>query len=92
MIPLKLMQKANNLFIGILLGMILPALAWFAVADWTNTIPYLSKPGVSYLIAIALNLILLRVCYRKGADQTGTGIMLFTFIFMLAAFILKIKH
>jgi hypothetical protein len=85
------MQKGNHLFLGLLIGCILPALSWFVIADQWSAVPYLGKPGVTYLIAAALNLILLRVSYKKEADQTGNGIMIATFIFVVAAFILKIE-
>lgn len=86
------MQKANHIIWGVVAGVIFPAVAWFLVADRWSTVPYLGKPGVPYLIAIGLNLFLLRYAYKKEADQFGTGLMLSTFAFMLAAFILKIKH
>ena len=86
------MQKGNHLLLGLVAGLILPAVTWFVIADHWSAVPYLGKPGVPYLIAAALNLILLRVTYKKGADQTGNGIMMSTFLFVLAAFIFKIKH
>lgn len=86
------MQKTNNIVSGILIGMVLPALVWFVIADKISGVPYLSKPGVPYLMAIALNLVILRVCYKKGADLMGNGVILSTFVFMIAAFILKIRH
>lgn len=86
------MQKGNQLLLGLLVGMILPVVSWFVVADKWSAVPCLGKPGVPYLFAATLNLLLLRLSYKKGADQTGNGIMLATFIFVLAAFILKIKH
>ncbi len=86
------MQKANHLITGIIIGFVLPAVAWFMVANSVSNIPYLGKPGVVELIAVALNLLLLRFCYKRRAENIGNGIILSTFIFLLAAFILKVKH
>ena len=86
------MQKANHIITGIIAGLIFPAIAWFLVADRLNNISFLNKPAVPYLLAIAFNLILLRICYKKDAQNTGNGIILSTFIFMLVVFFIKLKH
>jgi hypothetical protein len=52
----------------------------------------LGKPAIPYLVALALNLIIIRTCYKKDADQTGRGVMLATFVCMLLlVFVFKVK-
>ncbi|WP_462266488.1 hypothetical protein [Mucilaginibacter sp.] len=86
------MQKANHILTGILGGLIFPALAWLTGGGKWFTLHYLNRPGTPYIIAIAINLLLLRLCYKKGADQAGNGIILCTFVVMLAIFIIKLKR
>jgi hypothetical protein len=75
---------------GILAALIFPAIACFAAYSLKNNFYLINKPALPYFIAIALNLVLLRVSYKKGADKTVRGIMLATFIFMVLIFIFKI--
>lgn len=85
------MLNKNSLVVGLLLGSILPALSWvvFEYVLHNNAI-IMDKPAVPYLIAIGLNLVILRFCIKKGLDDTGKGIMMVTFAFMLVVFIFKI--
>ncbi len=86
------MHKLNNTGYGILIGLVIPLITWFAAANRLRQLPYLGKPGVVYLLAVACNLFILRYCYKKEADRTGTGVMLSTFVFLVLAFLFKIKH
>lgn len=81
----------NNLFVGLLLGMAIPLITWFIFGYQFPQLQYRYKPGVPYLIAVALNLFIIRYCFRKDADQTGKGVMLTTFICMLLVFLFKVK-
>ncbi len=83
------MPKKDNLFIGILAGLILPAFAFGIAYLLRDNITIVNKPALPYLAAIALNLILMRYCIRKELDQTSRGIMFTTFVCMLLIFILK---
>lgn len=85
------MPVKNNIAIGVLLGLILPLLAYFfaEVIFKNQIIP--SKPGVLYLVTIAVNLILMRFNFKFGADKTATGILLVTFLVLILTFVFKIK-
>jgi hypothetical protein len=85
------MPVKNNYVVGVLIGLILPLLAYFmdAVFFKGHIIP--DKPGVLYLIAAGINLILLRFVYKFNADKTGMGLFVVTFIVLILAFIFKIK-
>jgi hypothetical protein len=85
------MLKKDSLFTGLLAGIALPALAWMFFGWLFPNAVILSKPLIPYIIAIALNLFLIRVCYTKDAGKTGTGVMVVTFIVTLLVFIIKLK-
>lgn len=86
------MQKADHVITGMLAGLILPAMVWFFVADKLTGVPYLGKPGVPYLLPMLFNLLLIRFLYKKDRQATANGIMIATFLFMLAVFLIKLKH
>jgi len=83
------MLEKNSLIVGILIGLIFPAVAW--VVSWylRNAIDIINRPALPYLVAIALNLIALRFLQKKELDQTGRGLMLATFVVMILVFIFK---
>ena len=74
---------------GILVALVFPAIAIVTAYLLKNNLYLLNKPGLPYFAALALNLILIRVSMKKWGDKTSRGIMLVTFVFMVAAFILK---
>jgi len=86
------MLKKNSLFAGTLVGLILPVIS-IIVAYWLKTNIYLmNKPALPYFIAIGLNLVLIRICFKKDLDKTSRGIMLTTFVFMVLIFVFKLHH
>lgn len=85
------MQVKNNVVIGMLFGLILPLLAFFlAEAIFKNQL-FPAKPAVPYLVAVGLNLVLMRFLYKAKIDKTATGIMVVTFLVIVLTFIFKIK-
>jgi len=84
------MLNKNSLPAGILIALIAPALAWAAAYLLRNYNLIINKPALPYFIAIALNLVLIRVFSKKAADKTIRGIMLVTFVFMVLILIFKI--
>lgn len=74
-----------------LLGLILPLLAWVFsdVFFQREIIP--GKPGAPYLIAVAINLIIIKFTYKANADKAGIGLLIVTFIAVLFTFMFKIK-
>jgi len=85
------MLKKNSLPTGILVALIFPAIAFVIAYLFSNSVYIISRPALPYFVAIALNLVLLRISYKKGADKTLRGIMLATFIFMALVFIFKVN-
>ncbi|GGH21160.1 hypothetical protein [Mucilaginibacter phyllosphaerae] len=85
------MFKSNNLLLGMVYGLIPPVLAWLIFAVWLkNDGMMMDKPAMPYLIAIGINLVLLRFSARAYLDKTSNGIMIATFACTLLIFILKI--
>lgn len=84
------MFKKNNLLLGILYGIIPPAFAWL-VFNYIlhNEAMIMDKPAAPYLLAIGLNLLLLRYSAGNYLDKTSNGIMISTFVCMLLVFIFK---
>lgn len=74
-----------------LLGLVLPLLAWLFSEVFLHREIIADKPGVPYLIAVAINLILLKYVYKANADKAGNGLLIVTFIAVLLTFIFKIK-
>ncbi|PAW95304.1 hypothetical protein CKK33_18070 [Mucilaginibacter sp. MD40] len=86
------MFKRNNFFSGILLACLPPLMAWllFAVI-LKNEAAIMEKPAAPYLIALCINLLILRYYARKHFDATTRGIMVVTFAFMILVFLTRIR-
>lgn len=74
----------NNLWIGVGIGAVFPALAHILVRFTDLELHFLpQKPMAIYTLAVLVNLVLLRFVYRAGNDHTGKGILVSTFLAML---------
>ena len=78
------------MFIGIAAGFILPGLTW-AVFGYAlkNRVIIMDKPIIPYLVALAINLFIIKYFFKKGADQTGAGMILGTFVSMVLVFLFQ---
>lgn len=78
-------RMKNSILIGLLLGFAAPLLS-FLLTYYTTLQQSIApnKPIVLFVIAGAINLILMRIVYKKGFDNVGKGIMLMTFLGLLA--------
>lgn len=86
------MLYKNNWLTGILAGLVLPALSCLFFRVLYPDVVWLNKPALPYLVAIGLNLGLIKISAAQQADKTARGIMLVTFAFLLfMVFVLKIK-
>ena len=86
------MQLKNSILMGLWIGLLLPAVAWVLFARLFPDTIILNKPAIPYLIALGLNLFIVKLCFQRHADNTGKGVMLATFASMLAmVLILKVK-
>jgi hypothetical protein len=84
------MLKKNNIITGMLAAWVLPVITWGVFGFiLKNRIVIANKPAIPYLVAIALNLFIIKYLFKKGADQTGTGMILCTFVAMILVFLFK---
>lgn len=83
----------DNIGVGIALGGILPLLAYVLTNFTDLTAGILTeKPLGIYVLAAAINLIAVRFIYRSGREATAKGIVLITFMAMIAlVLLLRIK-
>ncbi|HZY38502.1 MAG TPA: hypothetical protein VFE53_17710 [Mucilaginibacter sp.] len=86
------MLPKNSFLTGILLAIPLPAAA-FVIATYVlqNYTLILNKPALPYLVAIALNLIMMRLFGAEGMAKTVKGIIIATFLITIALFIFKLR-
>ncbi len=84
------MLKKNNLFLGIALGLIFPAVSWLLFGYLYKGVVIMHKPAIPYLAAIALNLAIMKFVGQQR-NKTSQGIMLSTFLFMIVIFLLVLK-
>ena len=86
------MLKKNSIFTGVLVSLIFPVIACVAAYLLRNNITVINKPALPYFVAVAINMVLIRVSLKKELELTGKGLMLATFVIMLLIFILKIQN
>jgi hypothetical protein len=84
------MLNKNSLLTGVLMALILPVVACAVAYLLKNNEFIINKPALPYFGALAINLVILRVYFKKGADKTGGGIIIATFVFMVLVFVFKI--
>lgn len=84
------MLKKNNIVLGLVAGIILPGITWLVFGYvLKNKVAVFNKPAIPYLVAIAINLFIIKYLFKKGDDQTGTGVILSTFVAMIITFLIQ---
>lgn len=72
---------------GLIAGLLLPGTTWFIFGYLLkNHFVIRDKPLIPYLVALGLNLLVIKILFNKGADQTGSGMILSTFAAMLVCY------
>jgi hypothetical protein len=85
------MLKKDSYLTGILLAIPLPVVAYIlAMYVFQNSVLLLNKPALPYMIAIALNLIIMRLFSAEKAVKTVKGIFIATFLITIGLFIFKL--
>ena len=74
------MLKRDNVWLGAVLGLILPAIAVFFVEVLKKKLTFLEKDDLLYIGCVALNLILVRYYFKIYKENTARGIISATFI------------
>lgn len=73
----------NNFYGGLVLGSIMPMVA-YALTNWTDWVQFfVNKPAAFYVLAGLINLLLMRWFYRNDGENAGRGVILATFVGVL---------
>ncbi len=85
------MFKKDNVFIGVALGLLLPAIAWLLVEQLKKNVSFFAKDDLLYIGCIAINLILVRYFFKYDKENTARGIVASTFVCAFIFFFYKMR-
>jgi len=85
------MLNKNTILNGIIIGLILPAIAALIFEVLMHPIWITANRGLPYFIVAALNLGILRYFASKHQEKTVQGIMLVTFIFLIIVYFFRYR-
>ena len=85
------MIKKDNVWIGMLVGLVFPAIAFFFVEILKKNISFLKKDDLLYIGCVAINLFLVRYFFNQDKENTGRGIIGATFVCAFIFFFYKVR-
>lgn len=74
------MLKKDNVWLGAVLGLVCPGIAFLFVEILKKNITFLRKDDLLYIGCVAINLLLVRYYFRHDKENTARGIIGSTFI------------
>ncbi|TAH00394.1 MAG: stationary phase survival protein SurE [Sphingobacteriales bacterium] len=86
------MFKKDSVWLGLGLGLVTPGLGFLIVELLKRNITYLGKADLLYIGCVALNLLLLKLAYKKEMEATARGIISATFVCALLFFYYKVNQ
>ncbi|MEJ6980589.1 stationary phase survival protein SurE [Pedobacter sp. P351] len=86
------MLKKDNVWLGAVLGLVLPGIAYFIVEILKKNITVLEKDDLLYIGCVALNLLLVRYYFRTYKENTAKGIISATFVCAFIFFYYKMRQ
>ena len=86
------MFKKDNVWLGLALGLVTPGLGFLIVELLKRNLTYLGKADLLYIACVALNLLLLKLAYKKEMEATARGIISATFLCALLFFYYKVNQ
>jgi hypothetical protein len=86
------MFKKDNVWIGLVVGLVIPGLAFVIVQILKRNLVYLAKADLLYIGCVAINLLLLKYAYKKEMEATAKGIISATFVCALIFFYYKLNQ
>ena len=86
------MLKKDNIWLGAVLGLVLPGIAYFIVEILKKNITVLEKDDLLYIGCVALNLLLVRYYFRTYKENTAKGIISATFVCAFIFFYYKMRQ
>lgn len=82
-------MNKNSIIAGIIVGAIGPLLAYLAMTYTTLQQSYFAeKPIALYVLAAVVNLVIIRFAYRAQKEALAKGVVLITFLAMIAFVVL----
>ncbi|PWG81429.1 stationary phase survival protein SurE [Pararcticibacter amylolyticus] len=85
------MLKRDNVWIGVILGLVLPGIAAFFVEVLKKNVRILEKDDLLYIGCAALNMILVKYLFKQYKENTARGVVASTFICALVFFLYKMR-
>lgn len=85
------MDKKVQFVIGSLCGIVVPGITWLVFGVMYKDLVFFDKPAFPYLMVIVINLFIVRYLIRSSKEFAGYVVLAITFIFMVTAFMFKIK-
>lgn len=85
------MLNRDNVWLGTVLGLVLPAIAFLLVEMLKRNITMLKKADLLYIGCVALNLILVKYYSSRYMESTVRGIIGSTFICAFVFFFYKVQ-
>lgn len=85
------MLKRDNIWIGLLAGLILPGIATLLVLFLQDAVAVLKRVDLLYIGCIALNLISVRYLFRHRLENTARGVVAATFVCAMIFFFYKVN-
>ncbi len=83
------MLKKDNIWLGVVIGLLLPSLALLVIQIIKYYVIVLAKDDLPYILCAALNLLIVRYLLHKNKEQTARGVVGATFVCALAFMIYK---
>lgn len=74
------MLRRNSVWLGVILGLVFPGIAFFFVEILKKNIRLLEKDDLLYIGCAAVNLIVVRYLFRNNLEDTGKGVVASTFV------------
>ncbi len=85
------MLKKDNVWIGTLIGLVFPAVAFFFVEILKKNISVLKKDDLLYIGCVAINLFMVRYFFKHDKENTVRGIIGATFVCAFIFFFYKVR-
>ena len=74
------MFKKDNVWLGLVAGLLCPAIAFIVVEIIKKNVVVLQKDDLLYIGCVAVNMLLLKYAYKKDMELTAKGIISATFV------------
>lgn len=86
------MFKKDSVWLGLGAGLFFPAVAFFIVEVIKKNLVILQKDDLLYIGCVAINMLLLKLAYKRDMELTGKGIISATFVCAFIFFYYKFRQ